>query len=69
VNVLPPEVRILLGKELRQVRRSRGALASATLLPLFFITVLPLTQVVLCALRWLTIERYLAKVRPWQHPR
>jgi ABC-2 type transport system permease protein len=44
MNVLPREVRILLGKELRQIRRSRGALASATLLPLFLITVMPLTQ-------------------------
>jgi ABC-2 type transport system permease protein len=44
VNVLSPEVRILLGKELRQVRRSRAALASATLLPLFLMTIMPLTQ-------------------------
>jgi len=44
VNPVRPEVRILLGKELRQVRRSRGAVASATLLPLFLMTVLPLTQ-------------------------
>jgi ABC-2 type transport system permease protein len=44
MNVLPPDVRILLGKELRQVSRSRGALASATLLPLFLMTLLPLTQ-------------------------
>jgi ABC-2 type transport system permease protein len=44
MNLLPPEVRTLLGKELRQVRRSRAALASATLLPLFLMTLLPLTQ-------------------------
>ncbi len=44
MNVLRPEVRILLGKELRQVRRSRGALASATLLPLFLMTAMPLAQ-------------------------
>ena len=44
MNVLPPDVRILLGKELRQVRRSRAALASATLLPLFLMTVMPLAQ-------------------------
>lgn len=44
MSVLSPEVRILLGKELRQIRRSRGALASATLLPLFLITVMPLGQ-------------------------
>jgi ABC-2 type transport system permease protein len=47
VNVLGPEVKILLGKELRQVRRSRAALASATLLPLFLMTVLPLGQLFL----------------------
>jgi len=39
-----PGVRILVGKELRQVRRSRAALASATLLPLFLMTLMPLTQ-------------------------
>jgi hypothetical protein len=44
VNFLRPEVSILLGKELRQVRRSRGALASATLLPLFLMTAMPLGQ-------------------------
>jgi ABC-2 type transport system permease protein len=44
MNALPPEVRMLLGKELRQVSRSRGALASATLLPLFLMTLMPLTQ-------------------------
>ena len=44
MNVLRPEVSILLGKELRQVRRSRGALASATLLPLFLMTAMPLAQ-------------------------
>ena len=44
MNLASPEVRILLGKELRQVRRSRGALASATLLPLFLMTLMPLTQ-------------------------
>jgi len=44
MNLLPPEVRILLGKELRQVGRSRAALASATLLPLFLMTLMPLTQ-------------------------
>ncbi len=44
MNVVRPEVRILLGKELRQVRRSRGALASATLLPLFLMTATPLAQ-------------------------
>jgi ABC-2 type transport system permease protein len=44
VNFLRPEVGVLLGKELRQVRRSRGALASATLLPLFLMTGMPLAQ-------------------------
>jgi ABC-2 type transport system permease protein len=39
-------VRILLGKEVRQVLRSRGALALATLLPLFLMTVMPLAQLV-----------------------
>lgn len=45
MNLVPREVRILVGKELRQVRRSRGALASATLLPLFLMTLMPLVQV------------------------
>jgi ABC-2 type transport system permease protein len=44
VNLVRPEVTILLGKELRQVRRSRGAIASATLLPLFLMTLMPLGQ-------------------------
>jgi ABC-2 type transport system permease protein len=47
VNLVRPEVRILLGKELRQVRRSRAAVASATLLPLFLMTLMPLTQLFL----------------------
>src|SRR5688572_19183753 len=38
------EVRVLLGKELRQIRRSRAALASSTLLPLLLITVAPMGQ-------------------------
>jgi ABC-2 type transport system permease protein len=44
MSALPPQVRILLGKELRQVCRSRGALLSATLLPLFLMTGLPMVQ-------------------------
>jgi ABC-2 type transport system permease protein len=44
MSMFRPEVRILLGKELRQVRRSRGALLSATLLPVFLMTVMPLVQ-------------------------
>jgi ABC-2 type transport system permease protein len=38
------EVRILLRKELRQVTRSRAALASSTLLPLLLITIVPMMQ-------------------------
>jgi ABC-type transport system involved in multi-copper enzyme maturation permease subunit len=48
------EVRILLDKELRQVRRSRAALASSTLLPLFLITLAPMGQ--LMAMRTLPSE-------------
>ena len=44
MNVFRPEIGILLGKELRQVRRSRAALLSATLLPVFLMTVMPLVQ-------------------------
>ena len=40
------QLQILIGKELRQVRRSKGALASATLLPLLLMTVMPLVQLV-----------------------
>jgi len=39
-------VRILLGKELRQLGRSRGALVSATLLPLLLLVVVPIPQLV-----------------------
>jgi len=38
------EIRILLDKELKQVRRSRAALASSTLLPLLLITAAPMGQ-------------------------
>ena len=41
---LAPQLRVLIGKELRQVRRSKGALASATILPLLLMTVMPLLQ-------------------------
>ena len=41
---ISPQLRILLAKELRQVRRSKGALASATILPLLLMTVMPLMQ-------------------------
>jgi ABC-2 type transport system permease protein len=44
MSALRPQVRILLGKELRQVRRSRGALLSATLLPPFLMTGMPMVQ-------------------------
>ena len=39
---MPPPVRILLHKELIQIGRSRGALISATLLPLLVMTVTPI---------------------------
>jgi ABC-2 type transport system permease protein len=39
-----PRLRVLVGKELRQVRRSKGALISATVLPLFLMTGMPLFQ-------------------------
>ncbi len=38
-------VRALLGKELRQLRRSKGALLSATVLPLLLLVLIPLGQV------------------------
>jgi len=38
------EIRSLLWKELRQLRRSRGALASATLLPIVMLLVMPFVQ-------------------------
>ena len=44
MRLLSPTVRVLVRKELRQVRRSKGALASATLLPLFLMTGMPLGQ-------------------------
>ena len=43
---MSPQLRILLAKELRQVRRSKGALASATIVPLLLMTVTPLMQLV-----------------------
>lgn len=39
-----PMLRALVGKELRQVRRGKGAIASATLLPLLLLVVVPLSQ-------------------------
>jgi ABC-type Na+ efflux pump permease subunit len=42
--VLSREARALLWKEVRQLRRSRGALLSATLVPFFLLVVTPLTQ-------------------------
>ena len=39
-------VRVLLGKELRQITRSRAALASSTLLPLLLITLTPMGQLI-----------------------
>jgi ABC-2 type transport system permease protein len=44
--VIDRSVRILLGKELRQLGRSRGALVSATLLPLLLLVVVPIPQLV-----------------------
>ncbi len=44
MSLLSPAVGALYRKELRQVRRSRGALMSATLLPLLLMLVLPLGQ-------------------------
>ncbi len=41
---ISPEIRALVAKELRQVSRSRGALASATLLPILMLVVMPLGQ-------------------------
>lgn len=46
MNHPPSALRALLGKELRELRRSKGALLSATLLPLFLMTGLPLFQLV-----------------------
>jgi ABC-2 type transport system permease protein len=39
--MLPPEVRVLLKKEWRQLRRSRGALATALLLPTLLLLIIP----------------------------
>jgi ABC-type transport system involved in multi-copper enzyme maturation permease subunit len=44
--VIDHSVQILLGKELRQLGRSRGALVSATLLPLLLLVVVPIPQLV-----------------------
>jgi ABC-2 type transport system permease protein len=41
---LTPEARVLLGKEVRQLLRSRGALLTTTLLPTFLLLVIPLVQ-------------------------
>jgi ABC-2 type transport system permease protein len=41
---LTPEARVLLGKEVRQLLRSRGALLTATLLPTLLLLVIPLIQ-------------------------
>lgn len=42
--MLAPEVRALLGKELRQLSRSRTALATALLLPLLMLVAIPVSQ-------------------------
>jgi ABC-2 type transport system permease protein len=43
--MIGPQLRPLVDKELRQVLRSRGALLSATLLPLLLMVVVPLAQI------------------------
>ena len=43
--MISPEVRALVAKELRQVLRSKGALLSATLLPVLLMVVIPLAQI------------------------
>jgi ABC-type Na+ efflux pump permease subunit len=50
--LLSREARALLWKEIRQLRRSRGALLSATLVPFFLLVITPLTQ--LLSLRYAT---------------
>lgn len=42
--LISPTIRALLGKELRQIRRSRNALLSSTLLPLLLLVVAPMGQ-------------------------
>jgi ABC-2 type transport system permease protein len=42
--MLPPEIRVLVGKEWRQLLRSRGALASAFLLPALVLLFVPLFE-------------------------
>jgi ABC-2 type transport system permease protein len=41
MNVLTPEVRVLVGKEIRQLLRSRGALTTSLILPVLFLVVVP----------------------------
>lgn len=43
--MISPQLRALVGKEFRQVLRSRGALLSATLLPLLLMVVIPLAEI------------------------
>jgi ABC-type transport system involved in multi-copper enzyme maturation permease subunit len=47
--MISPTIRALVAKELRQLSRSKGALASATLLPLLLLVIVPVSQ--LLALR------------------
>jgi ABC-2 type transport system permease protein len=44
VRLLTPEARILVGKEIRQLLRSRGALISSLILPVMFLIVVPAIQ-------------------------
>jgi ABC-type Na+ efflux pump permease subunit len=43
--MMSARLRALVGKELRQVRRSKGALLSATLLPVLLMVVIPLAEI------------------------
>jgi len=44
VTVLTPEVRVLVGKEIRQLLRSRGALITSLILPVILLVVVPAAQ-------------------------
>jgi ABC-2 type transport system permease protein len=44
MTIIPPIIRALVAKELRQLSRSKGALASAALLPLLLLVIVPVGQ-------------------------
>lgn len=44
MTLLTPQARILVGKEIRQLRRSRGALTTSLILPVIFLLVVPAIQ-------------------------